>query len=528
MRRRRIADTLPRSRYRLAPSGYRLIVPTADVRIELPDRYRVVRHIANGGMASVWRAEDSVLGRLVAVKVLAQHVAADPSARKRFEREARTAARVSDHPNVVTIYDVGEHGGLPFIVMELLSGGTVADRLRAGRTVPRSRAFAWLEQAAAALDYAHAEGIVHRDVKPANLLLDDRERLAVADFGIARVADDTNLTQVGQVLGTAAYLSPEQATGEQATAASDRYALGGVAYELLCGRRPFQGEHIAAQARQHVENEVPDSGLGPDVDDVLRQAMAKDPDERYTTAARFVEELAAVAMRVEPATDVTQPAPPRAAPAPSPTPAPAPPRRREPIAPAAPVQRSRGGGWKLLAGLAALVAVVVVGAILLAQGDDPERQSAQEPQATQERPSTQAQQDEPQQTQETPAAPAPAETQPPDNEPESGAGPVSEGNESPSQLDARGYQLLQQGQAAEAVPLLEQAVKGFESQGASADQTGYGYALYNLGTAYLETGRPAEAIPLFEKRLEVSPNDRPGVVRKSLKRAQKEAEGGGD
>ncbi|HWT91884.1 MAG TPA: serine/threonine-protein kinase, partial [Solirubrobacteraceae bacterium] len=267
-------------------------------RIQLPERYRVVRHVANGGMASVWSAEDSILGRLVAVKVLAGHIASDVSARARFEREARTAAKVSDHPNVVTIYDVGEHDGVPFIVMELLPGGTVADRLRVSSgPVARSVTAGWLTQAASALDYAHAEGIVHRDVKPANLLLDERDRLAVGDFGIARAADDANLTQAGQVLGTAAYLSPEQALGRSATAASDRYALGVVAFELLTGRRPFQGEHAAAQARQHVEADVPESGLGAEVDAVLRRAMDKEPDERYFTASRFVEELSAVAGR---------------------------------------------------------------------------------------------------------------------------------------------------------------------------------------------------------------------------------------
>jgi eukaryotic-like serine/threonine-protein kinase len=517
-------------------------VPTADVRIQLPDRYRVVRHVANGGMASVWAAEDAILGRLVAVKVLAQHVAEDPSARTRFEREARTAARVSDHPNVVTIYDVGEHAGTPFIVMELLSGGSVADRLRGGRSLPRSRALAWLQHAAAALDYAHSEGIVHRDVKPANLLLDERERLAVGDFGIARAADDSSLTQVGQVLGTAAYLSPEQAVGKAATAASDRYSLGVVAFELLTGRRPFQGDHVAAQARQHVEGEVPDSGLGTDVDEVLQRALAKDPDERFLTASRFVDELSAVAGRTstpdDQPTEATRRVPAAAAAAP--------PRRRRPTPAAGPrdpgpatpppappgrTGRSGGGGWTALAGLAAVIAAIAAIALVASGGDDPEPQRAEEPAATQERQQTQEeepQQAAPQETQPAEEAP-PAQSPPADNEPESGPGPQSEGNESPSQLDARGYQLLQSGQPEQAIPLLERAVEGFRAQGDAADKTGYGYALYNLGTAYLETGRPDEAIPLFEQRLQVSPDDRPEIVRKSLKQAQKAAgKGGGD
>src|SRR3954469_13282534 len=223
-------------------------MPATEHRLRLPDRYRVTRRIAAGGVATAYACEDQTLGRLVAVKVLAPHFAVDADAATRFQREARAAARVSDHPHVVTIYDIGEHEGTAFIVMEYLAGGTVADRLRSGDPIPRAAAVRWLDEAASALDHAHRAGIVHRDVKPANLLLDANGRLAVGDFGIARMASEANVTSTGIVLGTAAYLSPEQALGQPATPASDRYALAVVAYELLTGRRPFAGEHPAAQA----------------------------------------------------------------------------------------------------------------------------------------------------------------------------------------------------------------------------------------------------------------------------------------
>src|SRR5215213_4495023 len=230
-------------------AGYRYCVPpVSTARISLPDRYRVVRHLANGGMASVWEAHDELLDRSVAVKVLATHLSEDDRARKRFEREARAAAGLSSHPNVVTIYDVGEHDDRVFMVMELMRGGSVADGLRSGREIPQATVLDWLHEAAAALDAAHEANIVHRDIKPANLLLDERDRLAIADFGIARIAQEDQLTQTGQVLGTASYISPEQAVGEAATAASDRYSFAVVAYELLAGSRPFSGEHFAAQA----------------------------------------------------------------------------------------------------------------------------------------------------------------------------------------------------------------------------------------------------------------------------------------
>ncbi len=265
--------------------------------IELPDRYRVVRHIASGGMASVWEAEDLLLARLVAVKVLAPQFAADPDARERFQREARTAAQVSNQQHVMTIYDIGEHADEAFIVMEHFAGGTVADRLRAardaGELVPRETALRWLREAAAGLDVAHAAGIVHRDVKPANLLLDANDRLAVGDFGIAKLADDAQMTQTGQVLGTAAYISPEQALGRPAGPASDRYALAVVAHELLTGSRPFAGGPPMAQARQHAEAKpTPASVAAPELpvalDAVLARGLAKDPDHRPHTATELV------------------------------------------------------------------------------------------------------------------------------------------------------------------------------------------------------------------------------------------------
>ena len=267
--------------------------PTAGV--SLPERYVVIRHVADGGMASVWEASDELLGRRVAVKVLSPTYAADDAARRRFTREARAAARLSTHPHVVTVYDAGEHDGQAFLVMALYPGGTVADRIKAG-PIPRPLALDWLEDAAGALDLAHAEGVVHRDVKPANLLLDAGDRVAVADFGIATAAWDTSMTSTGLVLGTLAYLAPEQRMGGAATAASDRYALGLVARQLLTGARP--------------SDPAPGRVVLPGAAEVvLQRATADDPAQRPETCHALVQELEAALGDDEPT------APTRAAPA---------------------------------------------------------------------------------------------------------------------------------------------------------------------------------------------------------------------
>ena len=463
---------------------------TAD--IELPERYLHARHLASGGMAAVFAAEDVVLGRAVAVKVLSERFLTDLDAVRRFEREARAAAKASQHPNVVTIYDVGEHDGRPFIVMELMSGGSLATVLRQGRP-SRENALRWIAEAAAALDHAHEHGIVHRDVKPGNLLLDGRGRLGVADFGIARLAFESAVTQTGQVLGTAAYVSPEQARGEGVSAASDRYSLAVVAYELLTGTRPYRGGTLAAQARQHVEadptpasDHVP--GLPPAVDGALRRGLAKAPEARWPSATAFAEALGAAAERgpapaSEPTAPPTLPLPPirRSAP---PIERSAPPIRRS----APPVRRSappsdprRRRALLIPAALLGAVLLAVILAIALSGGEDgsrPEAKTTPPRRTTPQRARTN--------TSSTPAATPPAT--PP-------ATPAD--GESASSLNNRGFALMSAGRYGEAIPLLQSAV---ERCGDSRESV-CAYALYNLGRSLRLAGRPADAIPVLERRL---------------------------
>ena len=256
-------------------------------------RYRVERVLGEGAMAKVLLAHDAELGREVAVKLLDEGLAADASFRARFAREARVAAGLS-HPNVVTVFDVGEDDGRPFIVMELVSGCTLEERLGRDGALRATDVLAIARQVCAGLEHAHANGLVHRDLKPGNLIERDDGTVKIADFGIARAVEGTELTEAGTVVGTAAYLAPEQAEAGTVTPATDLFALGAVLYELVTGQRPWKIDSLAelAARRDAPPPELPaDTPLG--LRTAIERCLLPDPEDRPSSAtevARLLDE----------------------------------------------------------------------------------------------------------------------------------------------------------------------------------------------------------------------------------------------
>ncbi len=269
----------------------------------LGDRYELAEPLGRGGMAEVRRATDTRLNRQVAVKRLRPDLAADPTFQARFRREAQSAAGLN-HPNIVAVYDTGEEFderagvAVPYIVMELVEGSTLRDVMREGRKIMPERALEIMQGVLDALSYSHRAGIVHRDIKPANVMLTPNGTVKVMDFGIARAVADTSstMTQTAAVIGTAQYLSPEQARGETVDARSDIYSAGCLLYELLVGRPPFIGDSPVSVAYQHVrEQPTPPSQLDPVItqplDALVLTALAKDPEARYQSAREMSDDI---------------------------------------------------------------------------------------------------------------------------------------------------------------------------------------------------------------------------------------------
>lgn len=272
---------------------------TARVGVTLSDRYRLQRLIATGGMGQVWEALDARLGRQVAIKVLKAEFSSDPEFVERFRAEARIVAMLN-HPGIASVYDYGEteleDARTAYLVMEMVTGEPLNSVLKRTGRLSLRHSLDMLEQTGRALQVAHTAGLVHRDVKPGNILITPTGQVKLTDFGIAKAVDAAPVTQTGMVMGTAQYIAPEQALGRDATPASDVYSLGVVGYESVAGRRPFVGEGALTVAMKHIKEQpapLP-ADIPPNVRELIEISLLKEPGQRYRTGGAFADAVAAV------------------------------------------------------------------------------------------------------------------------------------------------------------------------------------------------------------------------------------------
>jgi predicted Ser/Thr protein kinase len=468
----------------------------------LAGRYRKLGTIGVGGMARVYLAEDVRLGRRVAVKRM--HADGPEDAAVRFEREAKLGASLN-HPGLVSVYDVETEAESVLIVMEYVDGETLQEAITRGPVDPE-RVVEIVRDVAAGLDHAHAHGVVHRDVKPANVLLRRDGMAKLADLGIATAAEQTSITRSGVVLGTAAYMAPEQLEGGRATPATDVYALAAVAFEALSGRKARTGRTPVEIAHEMVSRPPPDlarewSGAPPGMAAALARGMAREPRDRPASAGALAAELErglrdGGSRRPRDRTAATAAL---AAGAASPAGRPA---------------RRRASAWAPAALAALAVAVALAAVVAGLGGDGSDRDSVARPEARADGSggaggSSASAQDARQGdggAGESDGGDEPVEATPP----EPGDGPV--------ELNDQGFALMQAGRYEEAIPLLEQAVGAYPE---GSQELPYAYALYNLGRSLRLAGRADEAVPILERRLQI-PNQT-DTVRAELDAARREA-----